>query len=393
MRFLVVAGAAGVGKSTLARALARVLALPVVDLDTLTNPLLDAIAERAFPGAHWNDPALRETVRPARYAAVRAVIAEQADAGVGAVAAAPFTAELTGGPEWELLVQACGQEPVVVWLEADDTVIAARRAQRSAARDAHALPAAGIPPAVPHLRLDASLSPAQQVTRVLRHLGVHRELAADAPLLSRRFAAGLFDLDGTLIDSTPAVLRSWSRLAAEYGVGLDLLASGHGQPASSLINAMFPPERVDEALDRISELEAEDVADVALIPGSRAVFEAIPRRAIVTSGTRLIAGNRIAAAGVARPDVVVTFDDVERGKPDPEPFARAAALLGVAGADCVAFEDAPAGIVAAQGAGCAVVAITGTHDTAELGAADLVVDRLDQLEVVPDGDGFRLAIR
>lgn len=390
MRSIAVTGAAGAGKSTLGRALARELGAALLDLDTLTNPVLEGAVTPLLDGAHWNDEALRASIRPARYAALRAAIADQASVGIGSVAVAPFTAELEGGDAWTLLCDAFGEPPVVVWITATPELLALRRAQRTVDRDAHAMPAPDAAPAVPHVRIDASLSTPQQVNRVLRHLAVHRELPETSPVFDRTFSAALFDLDGTLVDSTPAVLRSWNLLAAEYGVGVEPLAQGHGQPAAALIRSLFPADRADEALARITEIEAAEVSDVVAIPGSAEFLGSVPVRAIVTSGTRLIAGNRIAAAGIARPEIVVTFDDVTRGKPDPEPFLLAAQRLGVDAGSCVVFEDAPAGITAAKAAGCAVVAITGTHDAEELHDADVIVDRLDQLAVVPDGDGFRL---
>lgn len=171
MRFLVVTGAAGAGKSTLGKALARRLALPLLDLDTLTNPVLDGVVTPLLAGDHWNAASLRPTVRPARYAALLDTLRDQADVGGGAVAVAPFTAELTGGAAWEALVDACGQRPTVVWISGSAELLAARRADRDVDRDAHAMDADPQPPRVPHLRVAAALSIAAQVTEVLAHLG------------------------------------------------------------------------------------------------------------------------------------------------------------------------------------------------------------------------------
>ncbi|MBK0417525.1 HAD-IA family hydrolase [Leucobacter sp. CSA1] len=398
MPIIAVAGAAGTGKTTLGRALAAGLGLPLLDLDTLTEPLLDGLAPWLPPGDHWNAARHRATVRPARYAALRALLADQASVGSGAVVVAPFTAELAGGPEWRALIDACGAEPVVVRMVGDPELLVERRGERAggaaAARDAHARPAPEQVPAIPHLEISSALSTEQQLVRVRRHLGGDRPLPERSPVYERDFLAALFDLDGTLIDSTPAVLRSWSRLATEFDINLALLEASHGRPAELLLTDMLPLDQVPRALARIEHLESTEVSGVRAIPGSLELFDAMPSRAIVTSGTVPIASSRIAASGLVPPEVVVTFDDVERGKPDPEPFLTGAGRLGVDAAGCVAFEDAPAGITAARAAGCTVVAITGTHSADELAAADLIVDRLDQLEVVPLADGgFRLAPR
>lgn len=398
--FVVIAGPAGSGKTTLGRALARALRLPLIDLDTITNPLLDGIASLLDPTSgsetdalHWNDPSLRPTVRPARYAALRAVLADQRDAGVGAVLVAPFTAELAGGAEWDALVEAAGVTPRVVWLRANAATLAERRTARSADRDAHIVDApAEREPAVPHLTIEAALSTSQQLSSVKRALGLGRTIEAAAPIFDQVFAAGLFDLDGTLIDSTPAVNRSWAQLAREYGLEVDLLAAGHGQPAAQVLAATFPPEQVAGALARIIEIESAETADVIALPGAAEALAALgdDAKAIVTSGTRLIAGNRIVAAGLTPPQVVVTFDDVTRGKPDPEPFLLGRTKLGMEARNCVVFEDAPAGLAAARAAGCWTVGIAGTHEAHELDA-DIVVDGLFQLRLEPVADGgFRL---
>ncbi|WP_332665612.1 AAA family ATPase, partial [Aeromicrobium sp.] len=100
MRVWCVAGSAGSGKSTLGRRLAATAGATLLDLDTLTNPLLDAVNDRLAPGGHWNDDELRELIRPARYACLLTTARDQRDAGLDLVLVAPFTAELAGGPEW-----------------------------------------------------------------------------------------------------------------------------------------------------------------------------------------------------------------------------------------------------------------------------------------------------
>lgn len=391
MGFVMVAGSAGVGKTTTARLLAERIRRPLLDLDTITNPLLNRLTLGGEEGSgHWNAAARRGTVRPARYAALYATIADQRH--IGAVAVAPFTAELRGEEEWRQLVHACGEEPAVVWLYASEEVLVERRCGRAEPRDAHIVDtAAGVRPAVTHLALDAEMTPEHLVHRIMQHLGCTRELPAQSPVYDREFRGALFDLDGTLVDSLPAVLRSWRRIGDRFGVA-DPLAGGHGRPAATVVAESFPVEHATEALAMASELEGADFAGVMPIPGSVELLRSIPRDrvAIVTSGTPSVAEGRIAAAGVPRPDVVVTFDDVRRGKPDPEPFLLGGERLGLPVATCVAFEDAPAGVAAAHAAGCTVVAITGSHDAAELVDADLVVDRLDQLVVEPTAQGFRL---
>lgn len=393
MKIVIVAGAAGTGKSTLGLAMARELGLPMLDLDSITNPVLDALIVPIFGGDHWNSDALRPALRPARYASLAAAARDQVRAGVGAVLVAPFTREMAGASEWASLVAAVHPaRPEVVWLTAPTELLTARRTVRGEIRDAHiADPPVGSAPAVPHLRLDADLATGEQIAATLGYLGRHRALPADSPVFSRTFDAVLFDLDGTLIDSTPSVLRSWDTLGREFGFDADLAGSGHGQPAAQLIASFLPDELVATALARIIELESNDLHDVTAFHGSADFLTALPHsaKAIVTSGTRVLAAARIEAAGIPRPHTVVTFDDVTRGKPDPEPFLLAARLLGVDPTKCLVFEDAPAGLTAARAAGCTTVAVAGTHPDVAL-EADLVVDGLHQLAIETVADGYRI---
>jgi sugar-phosphatase len=213
----------------------------------------------------------------------------------------------------------------------------------------------------------------------------------DVALGGRTFDAVLFDMDGTLVDSTPAVERSWAIWGAEYGLTRSVLEAGHGQPASQLVRKVLGADRLDEGLRRIADLELHDIADITVLPGAAELLAAVPadRAAIVTSATRELAMARITAAGLAAPAALVTFDDVTHGKPDPEPFLTGAARLGVDPRRCLVVEDAPAGIRAAQAAGCATLAVTTTSLRADL-HADLVVDSLIEVSIVAGPDGFSL---
>lgn len=161
----VVGGPAGSGKTTLGRALADRVGAVLLDLDTLTNPLLDALTDRIAPDSHWNDPRLRPTVRPARYAVLLAAAADQVTEHL--VLVAPFTAELRGGPEWTALREAIApRTPRVVWLDATADLLAARRDDRGAERDRFAAVSL-YRPRVPHQRIDADASTEAQLAALL----------------------------------------------------------------------------------------------------------------------------------------------------------------------------------------------------------------------------------
>lgn len=159
-----VAGAAGSGKSTLGRHLATTVGATLLDLDTITNPLLDAIGDRLAPDGHWNDDDLRELIRPARYACLLAAARDQKDTGLDLVLVAPFTAELAGGSAWAALCAAVEPaEPRVIWLDASPDLLKQRVEARGEPRDAGRPPAPAAEPAVPHIRVDASWPTERQV--------------------------------------------------------------------------------------------------------------------------------------------------------------------------------------------------------------------------------------
>ncbi len=212
-------------------------------------------------------------------------------------------------------------------------------------------------------------------------------------LADRAFAAVLFDLDGTLIDSTPAVERSWYRWAEEYDVRELGFGSWHGIPAAQIVTHFLPEPQWAEAARRIQELEIADVDGIRVLPGTREALAALPGRwaAIVTSCVRPLAEARIGATGLSAPDVVVTADQVAVGKPDPAPFLLAAELLGVDPADCLVVEDAPAGLTSAKAAGSFRLALSTTH-TADQLEADAVVADLAAVRFTIEPDGVRVSL-
>ncbi|PSL00052.1 sugar-phosphatase [Murinocardiopsis flavida] len=199
----------------------------------------------------------------------------------------------------------------------------------------------------------------------------------------------LFDMDGTLIDSTQVAVECWLRWGGEYGVTPDQLLDvyAHGLPAEEIVARVLPPDRVPEATARINELEVAETDGITALPGSLDLLASLPadRWAVVTSATRALAVARLGAAGIDAPRIV-SADDITRGKPDPEPFVAGARLLGVPPAECVVFEDAPAGIESARSAGCAVVALTTSTDALAL-HADAIVADLSQVAVSAADDG------
>jgi sugar-phosphatase len=204
--------------------------------------------------------------------------------------------------------------------------------------------------------------------------------------------AVLFDMDGTLIDSTPAVARSWARWGELWGVGNVYASHEHGRPARAIVAEHVPADRVAAAFDSIEGLEIADTDGIVVLPGARELLGALPRDrwAIVTSCSRPLAEARIAAVGLD-PPVLVTADDTAVGKPAPDPFLEAARRLGVHPADCLVVEDAPAGLAAGRAAGAVTLAVHGTVDPALL-TADLIAASLADVVVSVLPDGIQVAL-
>lgn len=185
----------------------------------------------------------------------------------------------------------------------------------------------------------------------------------------------LFDNDGVLSDSLDLAAIGWNRWAAEYAPGFDFATGAvHGIPARDLVARLVAPELVEEACAVLERYEIEVSHETPALPGAVALTQSLPpaQWAVVTSATPELARVRLAAAGL-QPAIVVTADDVENGKPHPEPYLAGAAAIGVSPDRCVVFEDAPAGVAAARAAGIGVIVGIGGQD---LGDATVVVPSL-----------------
>jgi sugar-phosphatase len=181
----------------------------------------------------------------------------------------------------------------------------------------------------------------------------------------RKFAALLFDMDGTVINSIASAERVWTEWAQRQGLDIAaFLPTIHGVRAIETISrlALRGVDAAHEARE-LAKAEAADTDGIHPIAGAVAFLASLPpeRWAIVTSSPRELALIRMTVAGIPVPAIIVTAEDVSVGKPAPDCFRLAAERLGVDARDCVAFEDAPAGIQAAEAAGATVVVITATH--------------------------------
>jgi mannitol-1-/sugar-/sorbitol-6-phosphatase len=203
-------------------------------------------------------------------------------------------------------------------------------------------------------------------------------------------SAILFDLDGVLVDSTRAVDREWREWAARKGVDGDaIMAIAHGVRTIEVIRRVAPHLDAEAEADAIENHEAGDQRGVTVMPGAIDLVRSIPagRWGVVTSGSRLLATNRLRYCGLPVPKVLVTSDDVTHGKPHPEPYLKGAEGLGFAPADCIVIEDAPAGIQSARAGGMKVIGITSTYKADSLAHSDVVIGKLVQIQVTSNGTG------
>ena len=207
----------------------------------------------------------------------------------------------------------------------------------------------------------------------------------------------LFDLDGVLIDSTPAVARVWHRWAIEHGLDPEtVVRMAHGRPSRATICELLPNIDIDREDREVERREMEDLDGVVLLPGARQLLNILPpeRWNIATSCTRRLAEVRLRAAGLLIPKTMITASDVKIGKPDPEPYLKAAAKLGFAASDCIVLEDTPAGVRAGKDAGARVIAFLTTMIRRDLedAGADWIVQNCADIAACNDDGGLLLSL-
>jgi sugar-phosphatase len=205
--------------------------------------------------------------------------------------------------------------------------------------------------------------------------------------------AVLFDMDGTLVDSTAVVERQWARWAARRGLELAaVLAISHGRPTLETLSLVAPQWATAEEAAAVEATEQGDDEGLVAVTGARELATALPatRWGVVTSAGRTLALSRLRAAGLPVPAVLVTADDVLAGKPDPAGYLEAARRLSARPERCLVFEDAPVGVHAGLSAGATVIGMTTTFAALE-GCAHRVAD-FSAIRIVDGGPPLRLEV-
>jgi sugar-phosphatase len=210
-------------------------------------------------------------------------------------------------------------------------------------------------------------------------------------------AALLFDLDGVLINSTPAVARVWRHWAIEHGFNPEeVVARAHGRPSLTTVREYLPNADQIAENREVERREIEDIQGIVPLPGALDLLASLPedRWTIVTSCTRPLAEVRIRAAGLPLPKKLITSNDITHGKPDPEPFLKGASVLGFPASECVVLEDVPAGVRAGKAAGARVIAFTTTVESSALNevGADWILKSCIDIRLLNHAKGLRFLL-
>lgn len=194
-------------------------------------------------------------------------------------------------------------------------------------------------------------------------------------------------MDGVLLDSTPAVARVWHHWALEHGFDpKEVVRAAHGRPSISTIRDYLPHSDYQAENREVERRELADLEDVVPWPGALELLKSLPpeRWAIVTSCTRPLAEVRLRAGGLPRPNFFITSDDIENGKPAPDPYLNGARCLRLQPSDCIVVEDVPAGVQSGKTAGCRVIALCTTMPATDLrnAGADWLVQNCGAISLI-----------
>ena len=210
-------------------------------------------------------------------------------------------------------------------------------------------------------------------------------------------AALLFDLDGVLINSTPAGARVWWQWALEHGFNPEeVVTRAHGRPSLATVREYLPNADHEAENREIERREIEDLEGVIPLPGALDLLSRLPedRWTIVTSCTRPLAEVRIKATGLPLPQKMITSNDIHHGKPHPEPYLKGASVLGFPAEECVVLEDVAAGVRAGKSAGARVIAFTTTVKATGLkeAGADWILNNCADIRLLDRVKGLRFAL-
>ncbi|KAF8256429.1 phosphatase [Lactarius quietus] len=223
------------------------------------------------------------------------------------------------------------------------------------------------------------------------------------PSTTLHFDAILFDMDGTLIDSTPGVVAAWELFAEKY-TEIDvpeILKNTHGVRTVETLRmfcGVTDPEKLELEAARFEDaIITNGRTGIVLLPGVHTIIDKLresKRWTICTSATRAYGSAALKVVGIAPPEAIVFAEDVEQGKPQPDPYLLGAKRCGVRPERCLVVEDAPAGIQSGRAAGCKTLAVTTSHSRERMVASipDYLVDNLSSVTMVPDEVGVTVTI-
>ena len=210
-------------------------------------------------------------------------------------------------------------------------------------------------------------------------------------------AALLFDMDGVLVNSTPAVARVWRQWAIEHGFDPEeVVAHAHGRPSLATVREYLPHSDHEAENREVERREIADLEGVIPLPGALALLASLPRDrwTIVTSSTRALAEVRIRAAGLPLPKKLITSNDIVHGKPHPDPYLKGASVLGFPPTECVVVEDVPAGVRAGKAAHAKVIAFKTTVDAPALreSGADWILNNCSEIHLLNTNPDLHLQL-